>query len=113
MTTAKKVVQAEVGPSLYEFVVRTAKAKGITLTEATGEALRRWAAMEGDLSWDPLFDPSKTFKSKKGPMRRRSMRSYTGIDNEAVPGQGPSGGATKSVPISVSPGKAVARPGGP
>ena len=66
MTTAKKVVQAEVGPSLYEFVVRTAKAKGITLTEATREALRRWAAMEGDLSWDPLFGPWKTFKSKKG-----------------------------------------------
>ncbi len=66
MTIAKRVVQTEVDPSLYEFVVKTAKAKGITLKEATREALRRWAAMEGDLSWDPLFDLSKTFKSKKG-----------------------------------------------
>ena len=65
MAIAKKVVQTEVDPALYEFVVKTAKAKGITLKEATREALRRWASMEGDLSWDPLFDMSKTFKSKR------------------------------------------------
>ena len=65
MAIAKKVVQTEVDPALYEFVVKTAKAKGITLKEATREALRRWASMEGDLSWDPLFDMSKTFKSRR------------------------------------------------
>jgi hypothetical protein len=65
MAIAKKVVQTEVEPALYAFVVKTAKAKGITLKEATREALRRWASMEGDLSWDPLFDLSKTFRSKK------------------------------------------------
>jgi len=65
MTITTKVVQTEIDSLLYDFVVKTAKAKGITLKEATREALRRWAAMEGDLSWDPLFDLSKTFKSKK------------------------------------------------
>jgi len=65
MTIAKRDVQTEIESSLYDFVVKTAKAKGITLKEATREALRRWASMEGDLSWDPLFDLSKTFNSKK------------------------------------------------
>lgn len=57
MVAGRKVVQTEVDPVLYEFVLRTAKAKGLTLKEATREALRAWAAQEGDLSWDPLFDP--------------------------------------------------------
>ncbi|MGQ0798108.1 MAG: hypothetical protein ACT4OI_09665 [Methanobacteriota archaeon] len=65
MASTKRVVQTELDVSLYDFVVKTAKAKGVTLKEATREALRRWAAMEGDLSWDPLFDLSKAFKSKK------------------------------------------------
>ncbi len=65
VTIPKRVIQTEVDSALYDFVVKTAKAKGITLKEATREALRRWAAMEGDLSWDPLFDLSKTFESKK------------------------------------------------
>ncbi len=58
MATAKKVVQTEVDIALYDFVLKTAKAKGLTLKEAAWEALRDWAAREGDLSWDPLFDPS-------------------------------------------------------
>jgi hypothetical protein len=43
-------------------VVRNAKAKGLTLREAAREALREWAAREGDLSWDSLFDPDWGFK---------------------------------------------------
>ncbi|HEX9339778.1 MAG TPA: hypothetical protein VF992_01210 [Thermoplasmata archaeon] len=65
MTITKRVIQTEVDSALYDFVVKAAKAKGITLKEATREALRRWAAIEGDLSWDPLFDLTKTVKSKK------------------------------------------------
>jgi len=41
MTIAKRDVQTEIESSLYDFVVKTAKAKGITLKEATREALRR------------------------------------------------------------------------
>lgn len=61
----KKVVQTELDGALYEFVVKTAEAKGLTLKEAVRRALREWAAREGDLSWDPLFDISKTFKTGK------------------------------------------------
>lgn len=63
MAAARKVVQTEVDETLYEFVLKTAKAKGLTLKEAVREALRTWASQEGDLSWDPLFDLSKTFRS--------------------------------------------------
>ena len=65
VAVTKKVVQTEIDEPLYEFVLKTAKAKGLTLKEATREALRTWASQEGDLSWDPLFDLSKTFKSGK------------------------------------------------
>lgn len=65
MTIAKKVVQTEVEPLLHAFVVKTAKAEGITLKEAMREAVRRLETMEGDLPRDPLFDLSKTFRSKK------------------------------------------------
>ncbi|HKZ23812.1 MAG TPA: hypothetical protein VJ224_05350 [Thermoplasmata archaeon] len=61
----KKVVQTEVDPMLYEFVLKTAKSKGLTLKEAVREALRAWAAQEGDLSWDPLFDPAWGEKARK------------------------------------------------
>ncbi|TLZ47059.1 MAG: hypothetical protein E6K19_00285 [Methanobacteriota archaeon] len=61
----KRVIQTEVAPEVYEFVSRTAKAKGLTLKEAVREALRAWAAREGDLSWDPLFDPNWGFKGGK------------------------------------------------
>lgn len=61
MTVTKRVVQTELDEPLYDFVVKTAKAKGLTLKEATREALRAWAAVEGDLSWDPLFDPAWGF----------------------------------------------------
>ena len=43
MAATRKVVQTELDPALYEFVLRTAKAKGLTLKEAALEALRRWA----------------------------------------------------------------------
>lgn len=66
MATGKKVVQTEVDAVLYEFFLRTAKSKGLTLKEATREALRSWAAQEGDLSWDPLFDPHWGGKARKG-----------------------------------------------
>ena len=59
----KRVVQTDVTPEVYEFVTRTAKAKGLSLKEAAREALREWAATRnGDLSWDPLFDPGWGFK---------------------------------------------------
>lgn len=66
MAITKKVVQTEVDETLYDFVLKTAKAKGLSLKEATREALRMWASMEGDLSWDPLFDPSWGLK---GPVK--------------------------------------------
>ena len=66
MATAKKVVQTEVDIVLYDFVLKTAKSKGLTLKEAAREALRAWAAQEGDLSWDPLFDPSWGFGVVRG-----------------------------------------------
>lgn len=61
----KKVIQTEVDPTVYAFVRRTAEAKGLTLKEATRQALSEWAAREGDLSWDPLFDPSIVFSAGK------------------------------------------------
>jgi len=64
MAATRKVVQTELDPALYEFVLRTAKAKGLTLKEAAREALRRWASSEGDLSWDPLFDLSRTYRAR-------------------------------------------------
>ena len=63
--TPKRVVQTEVEAKLYEFVLKTADAKGLTLKDAARQALWEWAAREGDLSWDPLFDPSWGFKGGK------------------------------------------------
>lgn len=60
----KRIIQTEVDPEVYEFVLRTAKAKGLSLKAAAGEALRQWAAREGDLSWDPLFDPNWGFEGR-------------------------------------------------
>jgi hypothetical protein len=50
MAAAKRVVQTDVDPVLYEFIVKTAKSKGLTLKEAAREALRAWAVQEGNLS---------------------------------------------------------------
>jgi hypothetical protein len=61
----KRVIQTEVDPSLYSFILKTAESKGLTLKEATRQALSEWAARTGDLSWDPLFDMSKTFAARK------------------------------------------------
>ena len=61
----KKVIQTEVDPVVYAFVLRTAEAKGLTLKGAARQALSEWASREGDLSWDPLFDLSKTFSTGK------------------------------------------------
>jgi hypothetical protein len=58
----KRVVRPEIATEFYEFVVRTAKAKGLTLREAARKALREWGTREGDPSWDPLFDPDWGFK---------------------------------------------------
>lgn len=60
----KKIVRVEVSPSLYESVSRTAEAKGVSLPEAFRIALQEWASREGDLSLDPLFDP--TWKGTEG-----------------------------------------------
>lgn len=57
MSRPKKVVRRDADAALYAFFLETAKLKRITLTKATREALRNWIANEGDLSWDPLFDP--------------------------------------------------------
>lgn len=62
---AKKVIQTEVDPAVYSFVLKTAESKGLTLKEAVRQAVSDWAAREGDLSWDPLFDMSKTFRAEK------------------------------------------------
>ena len=64
MADTKKVIQTEVDTALYEFVVKTAKSKGITIKEATRRALRAWASQEGDLSSDPLFDPNWGFPGR-------------------------------------------------
>jgi len=61
----KKVIQTELDPAVYSFVLRTAESKGLSLKEAARTALAEWAAREGDLSWDPLFDMSKTFSAGK------------------------------------------------
>jgi len=37
----------------------------VTLKEAARDALRRWASSESDLSGDPLFDLSRTFRARK------------------------------------------------
>jgi len=63
--TLKKVVQTEVDSKLYAFVLRTAEAKGLTLKDATRQALWEWAAREGDLSWDPLFEPGWGSKARR------------------------------------------------
>ena len=52
----QKVAQTEFDQRAYEFVLRTAEAKGITLKEALRVAALEWAAREGDLTFDPLFD---------------------------------------------------------
>lgn len=64
MATSTKVVQTELDSTLYEFVLKTAKSKGLTLKEAAREALRSWAAQEGDASSDPLFDPNWGFPGR-------------------------------------------------
>jgi len=56
----QKVVQTEIDQRAYEFILRTAEAKGITLKEALRIAALEWAGREGDLSFDPLFDFSTT-----------------------------------------------------
>jgi len=53
---ARKVVQTEVDRDAYEFLLKTAESKGLTLKEALRQAALEWAAREGDLSFDPLFD---------------------------------------------------------
>ena len=52
----KKVVQTEVDRDAYEFLLKTAESKGLTLKEALRQAALEWAAREGDLSFDPMFD---------------------------------------------------------
>src|SRR5436189_3535714 len=86
----KRVIQTEVSPEVYEFVARTAKAKGLSLKEAAREALREWATRNGDLSWDPLFDPGWGFKGARRRTPRRWMRSSMGgrRGDEALPGFG-------------------------
>ncbi|MCI4371450.1 MAG: hypothetical protein L3J78_02260 [Thermoplasmata archaeon] len=62
---AVKVIQTEVDPEIYRFIAKTAESKGLTIKEAARRAIWDWAAREGDLSWDPLFDLSKTFRAGK------------------------------------------------
>ncbi len=62
---SRKVIQTEVEPEVYAFIAKTAAAKGLTLKEAARRAIWDWAAREGDLSWDPLFDLSKSFGSAR------------------------------------------------
>lgn len=52
----RKVVQTEIDREAYEFLLKTAESKGLTLKEALRQAAIEWAAREGDLSFDPLFD---------------------------------------------------------
>jgi hypothetical protein len=66
-----KVIRTEVTPEVCEFVLRTAKAKGLTLKEAVREALGAWATREGDLSSDPLFDPIWGFEGARRRIPRR------------------------------------------
>ena len=61
----RKVIQTEVDPTVYSFILKTAESKGLTLKEAARQALSEWAAREGDLTWDPLFDLSKVFTAGK------------------------------------------------
>ena len=61
----RKVIQTEVDRELYAFIAKTAEAKGLTLKEAARRAIWDWAAREGDLSWDPLFDLSKSFRAPR------------------------------------------------
>lgn len=55
----RKVVQTEVDLDAYKFILKTAESKGLTLKEALRVAVMEWAAREGDLSFDPLFDFSR------------------------------------------------------
>ncbi len=60
-----KVVQTNLEPHVYEFVLRTAEGRGLTLKEAARRALWEWAMREGDLSWDPWFNPKWALKAGK------------------------------------------------
>ena len=64
MSAARKVVKVELDAVLYESVLKAAKSKALTLNEAMREALRAWAAQEGDLSSDPLFNPNWGFSGR-------------------------------------------------
>ena len=57
----RKIIQTDVDPAVYSFILKTAESKGLTLKEAARQALSDWAAREGKLAWDPLFDLSKVF----------------------------------------------------
>ena len=57
---SRKVVQTEIDEEAYAFLLKTAESKGLTLKEALRQAALEWAAREGDLSFDPLFDFSIT-----------------------------------------------------
>ena len=52
----RKVVQTELDQKEYENILSLSKSKGITIKEATREALRLWAASASDLSKDSLFN---------------------------------------------------------
>ncbi|OGS64290.1 MAG: hypothetical protein A3K59_02380 [Euryarchaeota archaeon RBG_19FT_COMBO_69_17] len=78
----KKVVQTDMDEDAYAFLLKTAESKGLTLKQALREAAMEWAAREGDLSFDPLFD--FTITVAKGSRRypdREDETLYGGEDS--------------------------------
>ena len=64
----RKVIQTELDTEAYRFILKTAESKGLTLKEALRVAVLEWAAREGNLSSDPLFD-----FSIKAPVGKRKF----------------------------------------
>ncbi|HKZ48664.1 MAG TPA: hypothetical protein VJ397_07760 [Thermoplasmata archaeon] len=77
----KKVVQTEVDRDAYDFILKTAEAKGLTLKEALRVAALEWAAREGDLKFDPLFDFSRVVAKGRRKFPDRGEEVLYGRDS--------------------------------
>ncbi len=63
----KKVIQTEVDPAVYQFVLKTAESKGLTPKEATRRALEEWAARAGAVT-NPVAARPRPYR--EGHVRR-------------------------------------------
>ncbi|HKZ63037.1 MAG TPA: hypothetical protein VJ400_01195 [Thermoplasmata archaeon] len=52
----RRILQTDLSQPEYEALARVAQGRGVTLKEATREAVAQWVASEGGFEGSPLFD---------------------------------------------------------